>query len=104
MSTNITSTSDRVASDTPTSSSSSASSSALPSVQEGARKYDGVSGAMSPVPDPAMIARLANEFFAALPGAAMPADAAVPGAVPLAAAPDDPRAMFSIPALPNAQS
>jgi hypothetical protein len=128
MSTNITSTSDRVATDSPTSPSSS--SSALPSVQENARKYDGVSGAMGAVPDPAVIARLANEFFAALPGAGMPADAAVPdampfastpfeptpafdlravpgtlpGAVPPAAAPDHPREMFSIPALPSAQS
>jgi cysteine desulfurase/selenocysteine lyase len=99
-------------------------------VQENARKYDGVSGAMGAVPDPAVIARLANEFFAALPGAGMPADAAVPdampfastpfeptpafdlravpgtlpGAVPPAAAPDHPREMFSIPALPSAQS
>jgi cysteine desulfurase / selenocysteine lyase len=106
MSTNITSTSDRVATDAPTSSSSSA----LSSVQEGARKHDGVSGAMSAVPDPAVIARLANEFFAALPGAAMSAidlravPGTLPAAVPVAAAPDHPREMFSIPGLPNARS
>jgi cysteine desulfurase/selenocysteine lyase len=134
MSTNITSTSDRVATDSPTSPSSS--SSALSSAQEDARKYDGVSGAMAAVPDPAVIARLANDFFAALPGAGMPADSAVrdapmpfesmpfastpveptpaidlravpgtlPGAVPLTAASDHPREMFSIPALPDARS
>jgi len=71
---------------------------------------------MAAVPDPAVIARLANEFFAA-----MPADAAVrtappsatdlpatprtlPGAVPLTSVPDHSREMFSIPALPNPRS
>jgi cysteine desulfurase/selenocysteine lyase len=47
---------------------------------------------MSAVPDPAVIAKLANEFFAALPGAASPANATVP---------DYPREMFSFPAAPN---
>jgi len=129
MSTNITSTSDRVAAGSPTSSSSS--SPVLSSAQEGARKYEGVSGAMAALPDPAVIAHLSNEFFAALPGAATPADAMVPaappsmtdipandlpatdlravpgtlpGAVPLAAAPDHQREMFSVPALPNPRS
>jgi len=45
-----------------------------------------MSGAMAAVPDPAVLARLANEFFAALPGAA---------------APDYPREMLSVPAAPS---
>jgi cysteine desulfurase/selenocysteine lyase len=66
---------------------------------------------MSAVPNPAVIEKLANEFFAALPGAASPANAqspsaspnqpvAIPGAPPTAV-PDFPRAMFSFPAVPD---
>jgi len=66
---------------------------------------------MSAVPDPAAIAKLANEFFAALPGAASPANAALSSPSPNAAepipvappgVPDYPREMFSFPAVPNA--
>src|SRR5271166_61039 len=124
MSTNTTSTSDHLAIESPASSSSSA----LSSAQESARKYGGLAGAVAAVPDPAIIARLANEFFAALPGAAAPAALssatdlgaprldeidsgavdirAIPGTppgvgVPPAVVPDHPREMFSLPALPN---
>ena len=101
MSINTTSTSDRLAADSPTSS---------PDL-ELEQKYEGVSGLMSAAPYPAVIAKLANEFFAALPGAALPANAglpsvspsesaAIPG-VPPAAAPDVPREMFSFPAAPD---
>jgi cysteine desulfurase/selenocysteine lyase len=101
MSINTTSTSDRIATDSPTSSSK---------LEEGTQKYQGVSALMSAVPDPAMIAKLANEFFAALPGAAVPADAAVstaaPGGVgavstPPAPSPDYPRETFSSPTAPS---
>jgi hypothetical protein len=101
MSINTTSTSDRLATDSPTSS---------PDL-ELERKYEGVSGLMSAVPDPAVIAKLANEFFAALPGATLPANAGLPSAssneraaipvAPPAAAPDFPREMFSFPAAPD---
>jgi cysteine desulfurase / selenocysteine lyase len=78
---------------------------------------------MSAVPDPAVIAKLANEFFAALPGAApgtLPGtlpDAVTPpasptdvdlrgvsGAAPHAAVPDYPRETFSVPGMPNQAS
>jgi cysteine desulfurase/selenocysteine lyase len=73
MSINTTSTSDRIAPSSPTSSSAQ---------EKAAQEYQGVAA----VPDPAVIARLANEFFAALPGAT---------------APDYPREIFSVPAVPN---
>ncbi len=106
MSINITSTSDRVATDAPTSSSTPEAAQ-----EEGTKKYQGVSALMSAVPDPAAIAKLANEFFAALPGAASPANAALSSPSPNAAepipvappgVPDYPREMFSFPAVPNA--
>ena len=96
MSINITSTSDRLATDSQTSSSAQ---------EEGKQKYAGMSAPMAALPDPAVIAKLANEFFAALPGApATPSVSsvspnevdlrAVPGAAPRVAAPDYPREMF----------
>src|SRR6202020_1633151 len=103
MSTNTTSTSDRIATDSPTSSSVQ---------EEGAQKYEGVSP-FAGVPDAAAIARLANEFFAALPLAPSPAAAVsgaspnevdlrtVAGGAPRANVPDYPREMFSFPATPN---
>lgn len=113
MSTNTTSTSDRIATDTPTSSSTPGSAQEA-GQQEGTRRYEGISALMSAVPDPAVIEKLTNEFFAALPGAALPANplplshppdhppegaGAIP-AVP-SALPDFPREMFSFPAIPN---
>jgi cysteine desulfurase/selenocysteine lyase len=73
------------------------------------------------VPDAAVIAKLANEFFAALPGtlpgAVTPPNASVSpasptdfdlcgmsGATPHAAVPDYPRETFSLPAVPNQRS
>jgi len=102
MSINTTSTSDRLATDSPTSSTSS----------ESGLRHQGVSGLMSAVPDPAVIAKLANEFFAALPGTVTPANAVVSspsspptesGAIPAAprSIPDLPREMFSFPTVPN---
>ncbi|MGD0215747.1 MAG: family 2A encapsulin nanocompartment shell protein, partial [Terriglobales bacterium] len=106
MSINTTSTSDPLVTDGPTSSSTPATAQ-----EEGTQKYQGVSALMSAVPDPAVIAKLANEFFAALPGAPVPPNApsslsppqaeAIPAA-PGAAVPDYPRGMFSFPAAPNA--
>jgi cysteine desulfurase / selenocysteine lyase len=109
MSINTTSTSDRIATDSPTSSSAQAAAQ-----EKGAQQYEGMPAAL---PDPAVIARLANEFFAALPGAAVPADAtvsppspgevdlrAISGAAPRAAVPDHQREMFSFPAVLNPRS
>ncbi len=107
MSTNTTSTSDRFEADSLTPSTAR---------EEGVQK-----GSPSPfvaaLPDPAVIARLANEFFAALPGAAESPSASVPTAspnevdlrlpsasLPRTAIPDYPREMFSFPASPNPRS
>jgi cysteine desulfurase/selenocysteine lyase len=124
MSINTTSTSDRVATDSPISSSSQESAQ-----EGGARKHQDLPSLMSAVPDPAVIAKLANEFFAALPGTLSPAIAALsspsasevgaissvaPPAVPGSLAdslpksvpnsvPDYPRETFSFPAVPNAE-
>ena len=108
MSTNTTSTSDRAEADSRTSSSAQ---------EEGERNVESVSPFAAALPDPAVLARLANEFFAALPGAAEPLDARVSsaspnevdprfvsGAVPRTAVPDYPREMFSSPAVPNSGS
>jgi len=106
MSINITSTSDPLTTDGPTS-----SSTPVTAQEEGTQRYQGVSALMSALPDPAVIAKLANEFFTALPGAAVPPNApplsptphqagAIPAA-PGAVVPDYPRGMFSFPA-PNA--
>jgi cysteine desulfurase/selenocysteine lyase len=105
MSINITSTSDPLATDAPTSSSTPAAAQ-----EEGTQKYQGISALMSAVPDPAVIAKLANEFFAALPRAAAPASLALSpspnaaGTIPATppVAPDYPREMFSSPGVPNA--
>jgi cysteine desulfurase / selenocysteine lyase len=102
MSTNTTSTSDRLGSASPT-----LSSAQEPTQQEGTQKYQGVPVSMSAVPDAAVIARLANEFFAALPGGAapprptVPAVPGIPGNVPPAAIPDFPREAFSASNAPN---
>jgi cysteine desulfurase/selenocysteine lyase len=111
MSINTTSTSDRIATD---------SSTSLPTptdAQEGAvaaRKYPDVSALMSAVPDPAMIAKLANEFFAALPGGGVPEEPPTLSISPQVSpedtgghlpsqmgTPDFPRETFSRPAVPN---
>jgi cysteine desulfurase/selenocysteine lyase len=110
MSINITSTSDSLATDTPTSPSTPANA-----PEEGTKKYQGVSGLISAipdsVPDPAMLAKLANEFFAALPGSPLPENAAsVPRnpavgipAAPGGTVPDPARQVFSFPAAPNTE-
>jgi hypothetical protein len=69
MSTNTTSTSDRVGADTPTSS---------PVQEEHVQKVQSASPFAVAIPDPVVIARLANEFFAALPGTAQPSAERVP--------------------------
>jgi cysteine desulfurase/selenocysteine lyase len=103
MSTNTTSTSDRLEADSLTSS---------PAQKEGMQKV--ASPFTAALPDPTVISRLANEFFAALPGAAespggnVPAaspnevDLPVPsGSIPRTSIPDYPREMFSFPGVPN---
>ena len=101
MSINTTSTSDRFEADSLTSS---------PAQEEGVQKVSGspFAGAR---PDPAVLARLANEFFAALPGASVPVaspnevDLRVPsGSIPRTSVPDYPREMFSFPGAPNSGS
>ena len=128
MSINITSTSDRMAAGSPTSSSSQKN--VQESTQEGgAQKHQDLSSLMAAVPDPEVIAKLANEFFAALPGTVLPENSgpssplsssplpsgagtipvavqpagpdSFPGAPPKSV-PDYPRAMFSLPSVPNA--
>jgi cysteine desulfurase/selenocysteine lyase len=82
--------------------------------EEGVWKVESVSPSAATLPDPAVIARLANEFFAALPGASERPGASLPlasanevdlgphsGSASGGAAPDYPRAMFSFPAAPN---
>src|ERR1700678_3899640 len=81
--------------------------------QEGAREVESVSPFSVVLPDPAVIARLANEFFAALPGAAETPGASVPGSpndadlrlpsgsAPRTAVPDYQREIFSSPAVPS---
>src|SRR5580658_1870595 len=73
MSINTTSTSDRL---------QAASLTSSPAQEEGAQKVESVSPFAVSLPDPAVIARLANEFFAALPGAAEPAGANLPAVSP----------------------
>jgi len=105
MSTNTTSTSDRL---------QAASLTSSPAQEEGAQKIESVSPFAAVLPDPAVIAKLANEFFAALPGAPAPPDAsvsafspdeadlrAIPGKLPQTTVPDYPREMFSFPTAPN---
>ena len=60
MSTNTTSTNEQVAADTLT-------VEGTPGPAQDAQKYQNLSAAFASLPDPAEIARLANEFFAALP-------------------------------------
>jgi len=105
MSTNTTSTSDHLEADSLASS---------PAQEEGAQKIESASPFVAAFPDPTLIARLANEFFAALPGAAEPVGASgpatspnevdlrmPPGSVPQASVPDYQRETFSFPAVPN---
>ena len=109
MSINTTSTSDRIATGSPT------LSSAPEAVQQGPQKYEGMQAVMAALPDPAVIAKLANEFFAALPGATTPVPVSpaspsdvdlrgISGAAPQGAVPDYPRETFSAPAAPNQRS
>jgi cysteine desulfurase/selenocysteine lyase len=108
MSTNTTSTSDRLEADSLTSSSAQ---------KQGAQNAERVSPFAAALPDLAVIARLANNFFAAMPGASAPLDARVSpaspneadprfvsGAVPRTAVPDYPREILSSPAVPNSGS
>jgi cysteine desulfurase / selenocysteine lyase len=102
MSINTTSTSDRLRIDPRTSS---------PTQEEGGPKYKEASAVMAAFPDPEVIAKLANEFFAALPaspdaGVSLPSPKGVdlrgiPSVAPQVAVPDYPREMFSFPAAPN---
>jgi cysteine desulfurase / selenocysteine lyase len=107
MSTNTTSTSDRLEDEGDSLTSS-------PAQEEGAQRFVNVSPLVAALPDPAVIARLANEFFAALPGAAEPLSASAPAASPTevdlrlpagsaarTAVPDYQREMFSFLAVPN---
>jgi cysteine desulfurase / selenocysteine lyase len=104
MSTNTTSTSDRLEADSLTSS---------PAREEGVQKVS-ASPFATALPDPAVLARLANEFFSALPGAAEPLGASVraaspnevdlrvpSGSFPRTSVPDYPHDMFSFSAVPN---
>src|SRR5271163_3704127 len=107
MSTNTTSTSDRVEADSLTSS---------PAQEEGVQKIESTSPFMAGLPDPAVLTRLANEFFAALPGAAGPSGASLPAASPneidprvpsglaQTAVPDYQREMLSVPNVPHSGS
>src|ERR1035438_350410 len=108
MSTNTTSTSDRLEADSLTSSSAQ---------KQGAQNAERVSPFAAALPDLAVIARLANNFFAAMPGASAPLDARVSpaspneadprfvsGAVPRTVVPDYPREILSSPAAPNSGS
>src|ERR1035441_570628 len=107
MSTNTTSTNDRIEADSLT----------LSPAQEESVQKASASPFVATLPDPAVIARLANEFFAALPGAAEPPGASVPvaspnevdlrvpsGPIPRTSVPDYPREMFSFPGVPNSGS
>jgi cysteine desulfurase / selenocysteine lyase len=107
MSTNTTSTSDRLGADALTSSSAQEHG-------EDAKQYEGASPFVTAIPDAAVIAKLANEFFAALPlgahaqqgtvpeGFASVADLpATPVVSPRAGIPDYPREMFSFSGAPN---
>src|SRR5580704_17938789 len=106
MSTNTTSTNERIAADTLT-------VEGTPGRAQDAQKYQDLSAAFASLPDPAEIARLANEFFAALPAqspsAFSPPGEAEPGAIPasappLGAVPDLPREVLSFPAVPSVPS
>ena len=106
MSTNTTSTNERIAADTLTVEGS-------PGPAQDAQKYQNLSAAFASLPDPAEIARLANEFFAALPAqspsAFSPPGEVEPGAIPasappLGAVPDLPREVLSFPAVPSVPS
>ena len=108
MSINTTSTSDRL---------QAASLTSSPAQEEGAQKIESVSPFAVALPDPAVIERLANEFFAARPGTAEAPGASVPAASPngvdlrvpsgsaaRTAVPDYQREMFSFPGVPNSGS
>jgi cysteine desulfurase / selenocysteine lyase len=107
MSTNTTSTSDRFDADALASS---------PAQEGGVQKVESASPFVATLPDPAVLARLANEFFAALPIAPEPSGAGAPsavneldllppsGSVPRAFVPDYSRDMFSFSGVPNSGS
>src|SRR5271154_2430178 len=115
MSTNTTSTSDR---------SETGSLTPSPAQEEGVQEVESTSPFVAGLPDPGVIAQLANEFFAALPGAADLLGASAPaaspnevdvhqvdlhqddlrvpsGSAPRTFVPDYPRQTFSFPAVPN---
>jgi len=115
MSTNTTSTSNRLGADALTSSPAQGHGPGhRPGQREDAEQYESASPFVTAVPDAAVIAKLANEFFAALPLApklpqetvpselASGAAPAIPGAPPQAVMPDYPREMFLFSAAPNA--
>jgi len=105
MSTNTTSTSERVAADMQ-------AAARAPGQGQDPQTYQNLSAAFASLPDPAVIARLANEFFAALPaqptaGFSPPGEVDL-GAIPAAAAPAGavpnlPREVLSFSAAPGVQ-
>src|ERR1700733_9997322 len=106
MSTNTTSTNERVAADTLT-------VEGAPGQAQDAPQDQNLSAAFASLPDPRVIARLANEFFAALPApspaAFSPPGKAEPGVIPasdppLGAVPEQPREVLSFPAVPSVPS
>jgi len=116
MSTNTTSTSDRLGGRFDDRSEADSLTSS-PAQKDGVQKVESASPFAAALPDPVVLARLANEFFAALPGAAAALGATAPaaspnevdlrlpsGSTPRISAPDYPREMFSFPAAPNAGS
>jgi cysteine desulfurase / selenocysteine lyase len=106
MSINTTNTSNRLGAD-------SLTSSPAQEHQQDAQQYESASPFVTAVPDAAVIAKLANEFFAALPLAPLPQETApeelasgadlpaIPGVAPQAAMPGYPREMFSFSGVPN---
>src|SRR5271165_2526472 len=99
MSTNTTSTSDRFEAGSLTSSLAK---------EEDVGKVESASPLVATLPNVATIARLANEFFAALPGASVPVaspnevDLRVPSvSLSRTSVPDYSREMFSFPGVPN---
>jgi cysteine desulfurase/selenocysteine lyase len=108
MSTNTTSTNDRLEAD------SQPPSPTKQDARKGTEKIGSVSPFVAVLPDPGVIARLANEFFVALPAATAPLDAHVPpvspdevdlrmpfGSASQTVVPDYPQKMFSTPTSPD---
>jgi cysteine desulfurase / selenocysteine lyase len=102
MSTITTSTSDGFEADSLTSS---------PAQEKGVQKVEGASPVAATLPDAAVLARLANEFFAARPSASVPVasphevDLRAPSeSMPRTSVPDHPPETFSSPGAPNSGS